>query len=627
MSEIRVSPTIVCNINISIPSINVSQTGSFFIFTFLSSPSHCSSYNGCKREPSSEQGSRQTSPFKTDKKDNFYRKHTSLKILISNLSPWIFSISIIFHLHPPHLLPLLASLSATHINKQNQCPDHITCWHCTSKRNRHMDFRVLEQQKENIQPKPSGRPASKLALALREHPPRASIVEKKNEFELILAQHEELDDPLQAYLDYISWTHDTFPQGGNTESGLLALLERCTSCFRDTPYYKNDPRYLKVWLEYSQYSDLPREIFVYLAKKGIGCELALYYEEFAKYLEVKGALSDAMEVYGIGIEREARPLARLQRSLGYFQRRTQNLSLSGASNMRSVLSIKRGGAPHSSSSDNSSSSSKRPKFTVHRDSDPVSIKESVFGQTEKASNKPPMLRLKENVIAARPWAGEVLKQKGPASSLGAKFEVFKDSESAPENSWHVCTATDGSKYTILQQPNKPTENLMVNMNLLYPSHGEQYSPTEVLCQVKNFQRASEMKPVKHKEMSKLKEIDTGNCTMTIPLNVDDSTNHSIRPKSPTLTQFSRMTAKEVLNMFNDASKYQLDEDTTKFEDHTTTNLDGFVTETFHPRHHISHQPSQGSGNHISNQQNERESRTPPTAFGSDKSSPFMDQPW
>ncbi|GBL52324.1 hypothetical_protein [Candidozyma auris] len=489
-----------------------------------------------------------------------------------------------------------------------------------------MDFRVLEQQKENIQPKPSGRPASKLALALKEHPPKASIVEKKNEFESILA-HEELDDPLQAYLDYISWTHDTFPQGGNTESGLLALLERCTSCFRDTPYYKNDPRYLKVWLEYSQYSDSPREIFVYLAKKGIGCELALYYEEFAKYLEVKGALSDAMEVYGIGIEREARPLARLQRSLGYFQRRTQNLSLSRASNMRSVLSIKRGGAPHSSSSDNSSSSSKRPKFTVHRDSDPVSIKESVFGQPEKAPNKPPMLRLKENVIAARPWAGEVLKQKGPASSSGAKFEVFKDSESAPENSWHVCTATDGSKYTILQQPNKPTENLMVNMNLLYPSHGEQYSPTEVLCQVKNFQRASEMKPVKHKEMSKSKEIDTGNCTMTIPLNVDDSTNHSIRPKSPTLTQFSRMTAKEVLNMFNDASKYQSDEDTTKFEDHTTTNLDGFVTETFHPRHHISHQPPQGSGNHISNQQNERESRTPPTAFGSEKSSPFMDQPW
>ncbi|KAF3987455.1 hypothetical protein FT663_04449 [Candidozyma haemuli var. vulneris] len=452
-----------------------------------------------------------------------------------------------------------------------------------------MDFSVLEQQKENIQPKVTGRPASRLALALKEHAPKSAVTSKKNEFESAIAQYDELDDPLQAYLDYINWTNEAFPQGGNTESGLLGLLERCTSCFRDTEFYKNDPRYLRVWLEYSQYSDSPRDIFVYLAKKGIGCELALYYEEFAKYLETKGAYGDASEVYNIGIEREARPLTRLQRNYGYFQRRTENFDVR-PSTIRNVLSLKRG-SPLTSSG--SGSDKKRPKFDVHRDSDPVGIKDSVFGASE-APDSLPVLRLKENVISAKPWAGEVLKQKSSRPS-SAKFEVFRDSE--PQKEWHVSSGPE--KHTIIQHPGKRTEKLMLNMALLYPAPNEEYCPTEIFCQVKNFsaEREKQAKPIEPLERSR---EDTG---MTIPLNLDESTSQ-LRPRSPTMTQFSRMTAKEVLGMFNNASRYS-DGDTTKFEEHTS-NLDGFVTETFHQ---------------------EKQPATPSTDCGSSRSSPFLDRPW
>lgn len=466
-----------------------------------------------------------------------------------------------------------------------------------------MDFSILEQHKENIQPKPSGRPASRLALALKEHPPKTAIVAKKNEFEQLIALQDDLDDPLQPYLDYISWTNDTFPQGGNTESGLLALLERCTSCFRDTSFYKNDPRYLKVWLEYLQYSDLPREIFVYLAKKRIGSELALFYEEFAKYLEAKGAFNDAMEVYNVGIEREARPLSRLQRSYGYFQRRTQNMDFSRPSSIRSVLQLKRG-SPPSFDGIGSEVPSKRSRISIHRDSETFSLKDAVFGKPESVPEAPPALKLKENILTARPWAGEIIKQKGsrPNSALGAKFEVFKDSKpSAETKEWHVESESDLRTYTVIRQPGKPTEKLMVNMSLLYPSSGEEFSPMEIYCQVRNF----------NAERKKAKSIPQDlNTTITIPLSVDETTNYTLRPRSPTMTQFSRITANEVLGMFNNASRYHLDEDTTKFEDHTS-NLDGFVTETFHePRN----EEQAGPG-------------TPSTEQGLAKSSPFLDRPW
>lgn len=462
-----------------------------------------------------------------------------------------------------------------------------------------MDFLVLEQQKENIVPRPGGRPALRLALALKEQAPKSANTAKKNEFEQLIAQQDELDDPLQPYLDYISWTHETYPQGGNAESGLLGLLERCTSCFRDTEFYKNDPRYLRIWLEYGQYSDLPRDVFVYLAKKAIGTELALYYEEFANYLETKGAYGDAMEVYNVGIEREARPLARLQRSFGYFQRRSENFVIKPSS-IRNVLSLKRG-LPLSSSDPSSSGSGsdrKRPKFAVHCDPDPQSIKDSVFGHSE-APESVPALRLKENVIAARPWAGEVLKQK-VSRPPSASFEVFRDSE--PQKEWLVSSGLD--KYTTIQHPGKPTEKLMLNMALLYPSPNEEYCPLEVFCQNKNFEK-QRGREISYKKDGPEERSPQG---MTIPLKMDETT--PLKPRSPTMTQFSRMTAKEVLGMFNNALRY-LDGDTTRFEEHTS-NLDGFVTETMHPK-------EQETGN--------QGPSTPSTECGSSRSSPFLDRPW
>ena len=48
---------------------------------------------------------------------------------------------------------------------------------------------------------------------------------------------------------YIQWTEQNFPKGGK-ESNLSQLLQQCVSKFKDEESYKNDERYLKLWLKF-----------------------------------------------------------------------------------------------------------------------------------------------------------------------------------------------------------------------------------------------------------------------------------------------------------------------------------------------------------------------------------------
>src|ERR1700737_4420919 len=153
-----------------------------------------------------------------------------------------------------------------------------------------IDFDAFEHSKENIAPTPRGRSAVALAKAfqpLRSSPQqvRDTHASARAQFEKDIASSADLDDPLEVWLRYIKWTDETFPQGQSTESGIARLIERCTEQFKNDKQYKSDPRYLRVWLAYSTYSDAPLDIFVFLQRNEIGQELALYYEEYAAVLE------------------------------------------------------------------------------------------------------------------------------------------------------------------------------------------------------------------------------------------------------------------------------------------------------------------------------------------------------
>lgn len=221
-------------------------------------------------------------------------------------------------------------------------------------------FDAIEVHKENLQPLREARStASVLAKVVTTNSTlvdtRDSLKTEMEKFEKQIADTSDLDDPLEPYLLYIKLILNRFPQGDTAESGLIQLLEICTSAFRDAPYYKDDPRYLGVWMRYVMFSNAPREMFIYLAKKEIGRNLATFYEEYASYLEKTGSRRQAKEVYEAGINASARPIERLRRKFREFSERfasnppdpnePTSPALPAVPAVRSALSVKQGESP------------------------------------------------------------------------------------------------------------------------------------------------------------------------------------------------------------------------------------------------------------------------------------------
>lgn len=528
------------------------------------------------------------------------------------------------------------------------------------------DASLIEHDKENIQPLPEGRSASKLALNFKNASKsvlkyKEQQQKRREQFELQLENSEELDDPLQVFLDYINWTHETFPQGSNTESGLLTLLERCTSCFRDVTYYKNDPRYLKVWLEYTNYSDSPKDIFVYLAKKEIGTELALYYEEFAKYLELNEKFQDATQIYEMGVEYRARPLVRLERSFMQFKERMTDPTRRKdrvESSMKNVLAVKRGDSDVPIGMVEAPTTRKRPKLQVFVEEEEKN--QDILNILFEGPANPPELgsiktRVKENIFRSKPWSGETIKQKIEPERSESKIAVFKDTPSIDTGGQSVAQTIEedenGLMYTLIRHPGKNLEKVSLNMDLLYPGQGEEYCLEEILAISRRLSKVSllygEQKMVQNEANTPPRlnnnVVDESTFskdnTFTIPLK-DDGHEHDDtqlpfkhRPNSPTMTMFSRMATNEVLTMFNDAGhNLNTDDEDEKTEGENTTNFDGFVTETIalKPEEKEFSQQIPGEINHFQEEELKK-TITPPRdtntqVTDSVQSSPFIEKP-
>jgi checkpoint serine/threonine-protein kinase len=324
-----------------------------------------------------------------------------------------------------------------------------------------INFDIIEGQKENIQSLPSGRSARTLANLFSPSPlhklstPTPSDTKNLNnairaEYEAELVDIAESDDPLDIYDRYVRWTLDAYPSAQATpQSQLLPLLERATKSFLKYPQYKNDPRYLKLWLSYIKlFSDTPRETFAFLARHNIGSSMALFYEEFASWLEGAGRWNQADEVYRMGIEKEARPAPRLLRKYSEFQARhavqpqdTNEPSSPALPTVRPALAAKidpfapassspadpQAPRPNSGVGGAATTKSARQKLAIFSDEGrgepaPGSGNDAVKGWESIGSLAE---RKKENTIEPKPWVGETLKAGGKKSSA-PKMAIFKD---------------------------------------------------------------------------------------------------------------------------------------------------------------------------------------------------------
>lgn len=316
-----------------------------------------------------------------------------------------------------------------------------------------IDFNVIEEQKENIQSLPGGRSARGLANLFSsplqsQLTPTPSDTQNLNdvmrqEYEAEIATIAESDDPLDIFDRYVKWTLDAYPSAQATpQSQLLPLLERATKSFLNNSQYKDDPRYLKLWLLYIRFfSDTPRETFAFLARHNIGEGLALFYEEFAAWLEGAGRWAQAEEVYQLGVDREARPAARLLRKFNEFQQRREaqpendnepsspalpsvRPALAAKIDPFAAASVRDPQAPSPNNGVGGSAKPKKAKLQIFSDGDDAPPAVAGSGAQGWESIGSLSDRKKENTIEPKPWAGETLKAGGKKSST--KMAIFKD---------------------------------------------------------------------------------------------------------------------------------------------------------------------------------------------------------
>ncbi|KAI0164650.1 Mad3/BUB1 homology region 1-domain-containing protein [Xylariaceae sp. FL1272] len=364
-----------------------------------------------------------------------------------------------------------------------------------------IDFDVIEGQKENIQSLPGGRSAKKLAEVFSPGPlhklDTPTPTDTKNINDCIRAEYEaevaalsESDDPLDVFDRYVRWTFDAYPSAQATpQSQLHTLLERATKAFIGSAQYKNDPRYLKLWLHYIHFfSDSPRETFVFLSRHSIGESLALFYEEYAEWLEGVDRWNQAEEVYKLGIEREARPVQRLVRKFGEFEKRreqqarnTNEPSSPALPSVRPALIAKVD--PYAAAARAADPQAPRPNMGVGgQSSRPTKSKLAIFSD---ASAEEPVMssmgagakgwdtigsladRKKENVMEAKPWVGETL-QTSVKKSSGMKMAIFRDPSKARIAESHIVIAAAKHQVIINPQSGK-RERVHVNLEAVYPT--------------------------------------------------------------------------------------------------------------------------------------------------------------
>ncbi|KAE8392136.1 checkpoint protein kinase [Aspergillus alliaceus] len=369
-----------------------------------------------------------------------------------------------------------------------------------------VDFDIIENQKENIQSLPGGRSAKELARIFSPRGPEDKLYSPspnetrtvndaiRQDYEAELQVIGESDDPLDIYDRYVKWTLDAYPSAQATsESGLLPLLERAVRSFLNSPHYKDDPRYLRLWIHYIRlFSDSPRETFAFLARHHVGEGLALFYEEFASWLEGAGRWTQADEVYRLGVDREARPVERLVRKYREFQQRyEQRTQDNGPSSpalpvVRPALAAKvdpfsaatasspvpqeQRRAPAAGSAPKTKSG--KPKMTIFSDADSPS--QPAVSEQPKGWNSIGSMheRRKENRMEAKPWAGETLKA-GKKAAPKEKMTIFRDESNQSSHLKESMQSKQIPEHRVREAINPRTgrrERVFVNLDAVYPDH-------------------------------------------------------------------------------------------------------------------------------------------------------------
>lgn len=361
------------------------------------------------------------------------------------------------------------------------------------------NFDQLEDEKENILPLREGRSAQRLSQVLNED--FSQLNNTRLAFERrLLEELEDMDDPFELFMEYITWINHAYPQGGSSKrSGMLDLLERCLMYFRDIETYKNDPRLLKVWLWYIELfttdsAQDSKDIYIYMLRKRIGNKLSLFYESFAESLFEMGKFREARIVLKMGVDENARPQSRLLRRLEEYETKLRSMNIDSGpegpldrrfleSSGDLVLGRERSnvltGAQDSGSRINQwkNIEAKPVKLDVFREDSESDVanghlRTEGWDILDSRANRSKENRINSTRITSGSNLGKIGQETGYqwTQTTSEKLPIFKDTlgRGEPVNK-------------IIQAPGKKLEKIDCNFDLIYPPNGEEFCIEEILA--------------------------------------------------------------------------------------------------------------------------------------------------
>jgi hypothetical protein len=123
---------------------------------------------------------------------------------------------------------------------------------------------------------------------------------------------------------YASWLEAS--SSSNTKP-VLDLLERATRTFVSDARYRNDSRYVELWIAYADLLPEPADVFKFMHSNHIGEDVALFYMAWAWVAETANNFVLADKIFERGTARRAAPTDRLAPRYAQFQRRMYRRSI------------------------------------------------------------------------------------------------------------------------------------------------------------------------------------------------------------------------------------------------------------------------------------------------------------
>lgn len=174
---------------------------------------------------------------------------------------------------------------------------------------------ALDLSKENIQPLKRGRNTAQLGLALQAQNDATlhQMLTKKQEWYEMQIRTYNGPDPLDLWCDYISWVEQSFPKHGS-EGNLGILLTKCFQAFKDEERYKDDSRFVGLWIKYIEMQNDSKRVELYqlLHSQGIGMTCAAFYCSWAYEFQSVNDWKQADQIFKKGLSKLAQPIQDLE---------------------------------------------------------------------------------------------------------------------------------------------------------------------------------------------------------------------------------------------------------------------------------------------------------------------------